>query len=823
MIGCHEMVHYVQARQITGLPKTLEVIFGYLVTPQDGLDSWFWEGLAVYYETRLQRGIGRLGAALWRGTFEAGVAKHGISEGDLDSASRRVPYGPQYLVGSHFIDWLVARYGEKKVWDVIARQSDEILFPLGVSGRFTNAFGEPLSALFKDFRRDAANRYVERPRPAGQRVMRQLDQYARLAVAPNGTWAVIDSGLDTQPRLVVTGADGAVKIERNLTDLVPPRALVAPHALVVNGLSFARDGRELWFVVTDIGRTYNVTRLARFDVETRELTIVTQDLSGPGGSISADGSTYWFSRPRGDEWDLAAYDVARNEVHIVAAYGPRTYVVSPRISPNGKRIAAVFAGDDGMETRILDAADGRVLARIAGAIEPSWIDDESIVYAGEHDGRLDVFRAGADGAGATRITDAPHLAYSPFAARGRVLFLNREGWIWTVDETPLDGSAPNAPRAPLAPSEAVVNAAPARNADVVVWRDSPYRATDHLFVPTLRGPSFASNGQSTAVGVGLSGGDRLGYHRWGLEGSWDFDVHEPNGSVGYINGQLAPVMLGLAADRSAHLGAGDGVRHETTASALVSRRFWTTNVSTGFRYDDVREQFYASKKRAAGPLSTITYTAAESTPAAGVRRAIILDGAGTYFPAIDAPAFGDARFEITGVAPLPLSRRHTIMLDAAGRALPGLSRDDRVLEVGGFLHSARVSSDLIQRPRATAGADLPDTLSFTEPLRGFEDFPLYGTRVVTGQLAYRLPILFDWGSATSLSIFPSFLFRQIDVEAFGSGASLLDGSQLGVAAGGALVGRFKLWIVPIDLGIQVARRFTYDEGVSVTFVGTGAE
>ena len=39
-----------------------------------GLESWFWEGLAVYYETKLQKGTGRLASLLWNGTFAAGVA-----------------------------------------------------------------------------------------------------------------------------------------------------------------------------------------------------------------------------------------------------------------------------------------------------------------------------------------------------------------------------------------------------------------------------------------------------------------------------------------------------------------------------------------------------------------------------------------------------------------------------------------------------------------------------------------------------------------------------------------------------------------------------
>ena len=62
--------------------------------------------------------------------------------------------------------------------------------------------------------------------------------------------------------------------------------------------------------------------------------------------------------------------------------------------------------------------------------------------------------------------------------------------------------------------------------------------------------------------------------------------------------------------------------------------------------------------------------------------------------------------------------------------------------------------------------------------------------------------------------------RGIDFEAFGTGASLWDNRPLALAAGGAVIGRFKLWLVPFDLGIQVAQRLSYDEGRSFTLVGT---
>ena len=62
MIGCREITHFVQLQQIAGFAWFWNTLFGNLYTPQIGLDAWFDEGLAVYYETLL-----RPRSAAWSG------------------------------------------------------------------------------------------------------------------------------------------------------------------------------------------------------------------------------------------------------------------------------------------------------------------------------------------------------------------------------------------------------------------------------------------------------------------------------------------------------------------------------------------------------------------------------------------------------------------------------------------------------------------------------------------------------------------------------------------------------------------------------------
>src|SRR5207244_9040066 len=111
-------------------------------------------------------------------------------------------------------------------------------------------------------------------------------------------------------RLRILSADGQVRIDRTLVEVIPPRTLNQASAIVASGISFTADGRSLYVVMIDQGTVYQRSRLVRFDVATGDQTLVAGDLGGPGGAISPDGTRFVFPRPDGDRHDLAVLDVA---------------------------------------------------------------------------------------------------------------------------------------------------------------------------------------------------------------------------------------------------------------------------------------------------------------------------------------------------------------------------------------------------------------------------------------------------------------------------------------------------------------------------------
>ena len=464
IIGCHEITHYVHLEQIAGFGWFINTLFGEVYTPQDGLDSWFDEGLAVYYETKLQPGVGRLSWPFWHGAFAAGVAGHRIDGGDLSFANRDFFGGNNYLIGSEFVSFLAGRYGEQKLWDLIAVQARSVLFPFGVNVRFWQAYDSTLSTLIDEFADDVATHDPVRERPVAQRVLRQVGDSVRYGRAPDGTQALLTEDHDLPPRLIVISRDGQTLVERALTDVVPPRQLIRSSTRLSGSPTFTGDARSVFFVAVDQDVTYQVARLMRYDLATDTLSVAHPDIGGAGGAISPDGSRYVFPYAAGDHHDLAELELRTGAVRVLAPQPPRGYVAGPRFSPDGRRLTATVYDGSRFGIAVLDAATGARLAMLptgGGPVhEASWADDHRVVYLGTSpdDWRFQVYLHDLATGRTQQVTQAPYLAFEPQAKGDTVRFLNREGWHWTLDEVDLPSAGPAV--SPAGPAGSAVAPAP---------------------------------------------------------------------------------------------------------------------------------------------------------------------------------------------------------------------------------------------------------------------------------------------------------------------------------------------------------------------------
>ena len=896
-IGCHEITHYVQFQQIAGFAWFWN-LFGQVYTPQIGFDAWFMEGLAVYYETKLQPGSGRLAWPYWRGSFAAGFAGKRFHGGDLSVAQRDFYAGSYYLNGSQFVRFLADKYGEDKLWKLIAVQGRSIFFPLWVNLRFWQAYDKTLSTLIGEFADEVATNLPARDRPPDQRVIRPAGDSARYVRGADGSEALLASDHDRPAWLAVYGPDGRLRSQRELADVLPLRKLAIAAPSFASGLSFSSDGRWLYFTALDLDPTYQVARLYRYDIDAGTLEVVHRDLRGAGGSLTPDGRRYVFARADGDHHDLAELDLATGAIRMIAREPHGAFVAIPRVSPDGTRIVATRFDGHHFHIVLVDARDGRLLATLPTHDEPvhdaSWVDDHRVVFLGgaPADAGFQVYDYDLDSGKIRKLTEAPFLAFQPSATGGQTLrFLNREGWEWTLDEIPLPPREPPPPvkiesappvaaapapaandatrptandPAPPAANEATPPAVPAQPGDAMPApaaaqtapampppeaplgpvatniipasvADTPASLTDHLFIPQLYGPTFTAAGRrATFLGGVLSGGDRMDRQRWALAGYLQLgvDTGKGGGSFAYSNRLLAPLTLSLSASSFSFADTPPVINSNTITSADYTLRrrdselsvdaerlFYDNPVSLGFAFveswrpDD--PAVLLPLLRIGGPHLSAAYQGAATSPYTGASR--------LFFASIDAAAypvslssagfgFADLRGEVAAIVPLPFNRLHTLLFDLRGRDLAGAPEGEGLLRIGGYVLQPLARHARTPEVPLTDYPYLPPGALFVEPLRGFEDYPFAVDRIAIGSLTYRLPIIIDYGWASTLALLPALFVRQVNFDLFAVTAG--DGHTASHSAVGGSVSLSTLfWVIPITVQYQLARRLTDDQAL----------
>lgn len=782
-ISCHEAVHYVQMQQTGGLWKAVNEVFGDVITPNIFTESWFLEGLATHYEGRLGKKNGRSNSPVWRGMFDSLVAmRHGhIRAADLSPFSPlSTPFGGSYLVGNHFVDWLAKRYGEKKLWELIGLQGRSVFSPFGVTLRFDAVYGKTLGGLLDEFG-DALAKGAPPARPKDQRVLvKRLGPFPRMAVGHSGEIAAITDRRDEVVRLDLFDPDGHLRVSRRLQPILPFRSHIAADPELASGLSFTADGRWLYLMMADVSEVGDdLTRLWKVDARTGEIVQTYGPFSGLGGSIRPDGKVYVYVKLSGDTANLMAFDLASGKQTALTHFTGRVTLGAPAWDPSGTRLAfAAWTGqgfdlyvrlEDGWLRRLTH--DGRF------NYSPRWVDEDHLVFLREVNGLSQVAELDLAEGTVRVVTNAPFATLDPGPLPGgKIAFLDREGDSFGVDVVPLSGAGP------VSKLAATVSTPPAVGAiggppppPLPSHTDTAYSGWDHLFIPNLRAPILwlgdDPNGKLRLAGaIGLQGHDRLGWHNWAIDLGYFPGESGPSIDLSYVNEQLAPWTIAAQASRA---NVTDAVESLTDYVGVigVGRAFWTTPLNFALEGLWRRDQYLGqvTHTRLFGASVSSSYFAGQSTFYGGTQWGLGLSGSATMFPRVFGSDFdvADLRGEIDFDMPLPFTTRHGLQLSVVGRGLPG--GVPGLLRVGGTgagLFSWRNTPGYAE---PWSGAGLPG-VSFTEPLRGYEDTSLRTHDVAIFNAQYLLHVPLEWGSTSVLWLLPSLYVPELDFSAFFSAA-----------------------------------------------------
>jgi dipeptidyl aminopeptidase/acylaminoacyl peptidase len=818
-IACHEMFHFAHYEQTGGFWRIVNTVLGPVVPPQAFLERWFTEGVAQYYEGRVFKAVGRPHSPLYRGAFESFVAMRGgdVTPGDLSLWQRELnPFSGAYLTGYFFVEWLVATFGEDKLWQLMERQGRSVFSPFWATLRVKDVYGLSVGALVDEWRKQLVAAHVAKPRPAGQRVLvEDTGQLARLASHPaSGVLAVVASGNEQVPVLRLYEPDGRLRAEQRLIRLGTDRDWVFAGPGSMSGLSFTADGRWLYLLNDDlIDRGDTRAQLWRVDARTGEVDRVIPGLGRClGGSISADGRTYTFVELSPGHPRIVDLDVETGAQRTVLELPAGVSVAAPQWSPSGARLA--FSRQDAAGWNlVVREADGTLRELTndgAFTYGARWADETHLVVARRHGAMLQAHRIDAETGAIERLSEAPFGVIDVAPVPGGVAFLNRVDVRWSIDavsgaalgrievaasqaaperEPSTDGAPPSLaaatteggdelvappaetarePAAPRAPGEPSPHEPP----PLVVEREAPSSPFPHVFIPQLRVPGMLIGGGldeagrvvvNASVTVSLMGRDRLGKHTWAVNATLGVPSLQSSVQLGYRNLSLAPWSLVASASRDAWIDEA-----YWSGGLYAQRSVFTVPVTFGVQ-SEVWQPFDARAQAFIGPTVSLRYGAGDSTAYGGPQRtfSFSLNLAGYPRALGSARDMLDLRVGVSLSAPLPLSKRHSLVVSGVGRSLPGAP--DGAMRIGGLpsfttLFQAGSSDPFPRGP----GTFLPGTL--VEGLRGFDDFALRARHAILTQARYRYSFIIDRGTASLLWLLPSFFLRQIDVEAFGTAA-----------------------------------------------------
>jgi len=245
----HESTHILSFEPRRGLVKGLYYTFGSLITPNILLPRWYLEGIAVEMETRFSR-HGRLRSPYQDGSVRAYVNDDRLSEiqlGEINEVGIETwPQGARpYLFGSMMWSEMIAKYGEKLIWDLHDRYGGRVPFML--NGPLEDLTSENYLQMFGMMMTDADSR-----------ARQQLAELKKVPPPPSETLQIENSLETFLPSISPDGLKMAV-LTKNDSNRRAITILVRPNTQIPFRGEFAKGELNQRFN-DDTGNSINLPR-----------------------------------------------------------------------------------------------------------------------------------------------------------------------------------------------------------------------------------------------------------------------------------------------------------------------------------------------------------------------------------------------------------------------------------------------------------------------------------------------------------------------------------------------------------------------------------
>jgi hypothetical protein len=506
---------------------------------------WVIEGYATLLEGQIT-GFGRP-----PGDMRAAILRRWAQHGQLPSYER-LSADPErwhgmsmaYLAGSAYLEWLIERTDPDSLRRLWARMTARNVRTFDAA--FRGVFGDSPEALYGRFSAELVQRSMQ-AETIVEPVRRDGELWQRLeratgvpALSPDGERLAVVLRAHRRPaRLVVFSTGPDEEAEREWRERMarmlaldpedhppvrdeplprtPLHVLTARHGAEPIHPRWMPDGQSMIFVRYEPDRDGVLhPDLFRWHPDGGRVDRVTRRASVHAADPMPDGRSAAAVRIRYGASQLVRVDLSTGSLTPITEPSVEVAYDSPRVSPDGMRLAYLRNDEDGWRAVIRDLASGAetVLATPAHATlaHPAWSDDGQhlLLSIGEH-GFIDIHMVPALGTGPMRAVTRTHgaaLGATPVPGGG-LYFLGLEPRgldLRYIERDPWGEPLPALP-------ETLRPAVPPQAAAAPEWRRQPVEPGRPVgvgrqeFLP-LVGGAYAS--VARALELGVRGGDLLG-------------------------------------------------------------------------------------------------------------------------------------------------------------------------------------------------------------------------------------------------------------------------------------------------------------------------
>lgn len=549
----HEYAHIVHLETISGLPAIYNKIFGKTWSPNQAQPRWMVEGLATYQETAKTSG-GRARLTLF--DTDLRMATLGGNDRGLDqisSGARLWPHGnAPYLYGSHFLEYVLDRYGEDKLASLISDYGSNPV-PWSLNQTFDRATGKTVvehDRGWRDYLRSRAALQVEAVERAGRREGDRLTFSGEVNFFPRYR----------RDRDAIVWLRADRKSADTYFELASRRPGADPDPVfyddALSKFAMAGDGSILYSQVRSHEAAYSFVDLFWYDAAGRRRIRLTTGLRASEPALSADGELAAFVLNRAGQRVLAVMELdgprrgEKPSYRVVWEGGRYDQAYEPAWSPDGRTIAfSAWRSGGFRDILVCDVASGKTVEITrdrAQDLTPVFSPDGAYLYfTSDRTGIYNVFAYELAAEKLWQVTNVVGAAMEPdVSADGRKMVY--QGYVADgYDLYEIDLDPRSFTEAPL-----YVNARrdPVRVADgeAPVTAERAYRPLESL-APHSFTLQLIANSFGQAITASTGGTDAIGRHSYSLAATAGTEDRNFNVAASYTYRRLWPsISLSLA-------------------------------------------------------------------------------------------------------------------------------------------------------------------------------------------------------------------------------------------------------------------------------------